>query len=133
MDDSTLKPQAYASKDKATYDYNVAYLASIILFNNLHDNSEATDTDTFGDSSDIAFTDLSIFDSSEVSNTDSMFSISSDIASTDLSIFDSPSEVSNADSIFNDSSDITSTDSSIFDSSDASSIMDSSVFIDCSI
>lgn len=81
MDDSTLKPQAYASKDKATYDDNVAYLASIILFNNLHD-------------------------SSEVSNTDSMFS---------------------------DSSDITSTDSSIFDSSDASSIIDSSVFIDCSI
>ena len=108
MYDSTLKPQAYASKDKATYDDNVAYLASIILFNNLHDNSEATDTD-------------------------SMFSISSDIASTDLSIFDS-SEVSNTDSIFSNSSDITSTDSSIFDSSsDASSIMDSSVFIDCSI
>lgn len=80
MDDSTLKPQAYASKDKATYDDNVAYLASIILFNNLHDNSEATDTDPFSDSSDI-----------------------------------------------------TSTDSSIFDSSDASSIIDSSVFIDCSI
>ena len=107
MDDSTLKPQAYASKDKATYDYNVAYLASIILFNNLHDNSEATDTDTFGDSSDIASTDLSIFDSSEVSNTDSMFSDSSDITSSDLSIFDS--------------------------SSDASSITDSSVSLDCSI
>lgn len=78
MDDSTLKPQAYASKDKAIYDDNAAYLASIILFNNLHD-------------------------SSEVSNTDSIFS------------------------------DITSTDLSIFDSSDASSIMDSSMFIDCSI
>ena len=105
MDDSTLKPQAYASKDKATYDYNVAYLASIILFY-LRDSSEATDTDPFGDSSNIASTDLANFDFSEVSNTDSIFS---------------------------DSSDITSTDSSIFDSSDASSIMDSSVFIDCSI
>ena len=68
MDDSTLKPQAYASKDKATYDDNVADLASIILFNNLHDNSEATDTDPFGVSSDITSTDLSIFDSSEVSS-----------------------------------------------------------------
>ena len=68
MDDSTLKPQAYASKDKATYDDNVAYLASIILFNNLNDNSEATDTDPFGDSSDIASTDLSIFDSSDASS-----------------------------------------------------------------
>ena len=80
MDDSTLKPQAYASKDKAIYDDNVADLASIILFY-LRDSSEATDTDTFGDSSDIASTDLSIFDSS----------------------------------------------------SDTSSIIDSSVFIDCSI
>ena len=67
MDDSTLKSQAYASKDKATYDNNVAYLASIILFY-LRDNSEATDTDPFGDSSDITSTDLSIFDSSEVSS-----------------------------------------------------------------
>ena len=106
MDDSTLKPQAYASKDKAIYDDNVADLASIILFY-LRDSSEATDTDTFGDSSDIASTDLSIFDSSEVSNIDSMFSNSSDITSSDLSIFDS--------------------------SSDVSSITDSSVFIDCSI
>lgn len=32
-----------------------------------------------------------------------------------------------------DSSEITSTDLTTFDSSDASSIMDSSVFIDCSI
>ena len=68
MDDSTLKSQAYASKDKATYDNNVAYLASIILFNNLHDNSEATDTDPFGDSSNSTSTDSSIFDSSEVSS-----------------------------------------------------------------
>ena len=106
MDDSTLKPQAYASKDKAIYDDNVAYLASIIPFY-LSDSSEATDTDSmFSISSDIASTDLSIFDSSEVSNTDP-FSNSSDIASSDLSIFDS--------------------------SSDASSITDSSVFIDCSI
>ena len=67
MDDSTLKPQAYASKDKATYDDNVADLASIILFY-LRDNSEATDTDPFGVSSDITSTDLSIFDSSEVSS-----------------------------------------------------------------
>ena len=67
MDDSTLKSQAYASKDKATYDNNVAYLASIILFY-LRDNSEATDTDPFGVSSDITSTDLSIFDSSEVSS-----------------------------------------------------------------
>ena len=67
MDDSTLKSQAYASKDKATYDDNVADLASIILFY-LRDNSEATDTDPFGVSSDITSTDLSIFDSSEVSS-----------------------------------------------------------------
>ena len=107
MDDSTLKPQAYASKDKATYDDNVDDLASIILFNNLHDNSEATDTDTFGDSSNTTSIDLANFDSSEVSNTDSIFNDSSDITSTDLSIFDS--------------------------SSDASSITDSFVFIDCSI
>ena len=106
MDDSTLKSQAYASKDKATYDDNVADLASIILFY-LRDNSEATDTDPFGDSSNTTSIDSANFDSSEVSNTYSMFSDSSDIASTDLSIFDS--------------------------SSDASSIIDSSVFIDCSI
>ena len=105
MDDSTLKPQAYASKDKATYDDNVADLASIILFY-LRDSSEATDTDPFDDSSNTTSMDLANFDFSEVSNTDSIFS---------------------------DSSDITSTDSSIFDSSDVSSIMDSSVFIDCSI
>ena len=105
MDDSTLKPQAYESKDKATYDDNVADLASIILFY-LRDSSEATDTDPFGDSSNTISIDSTNFDSSEVSNTDSIFS---------------------------DSSDITSTDSSIFDSSDASSIIDSSVFIDCSI
>ena len=104
MDDSTLNPQAYASKDKATYDDNVADLASIILFY-LRDSSEATDTDPFNNDSNVTSTDLSIFDSSEVSNTDSIFS---------------------------DSSDISSTDSSIFDSSDVSS-MDSSVFIDCSI
>ena len=62
MDDSTLKSQAYASKDKAIYDDNVADLASIILFNNLHDNSEVSNTDSI--SSDISSTDLSIFDSS---------------------------------------------------------------------
>ena len=106
MDDSTLKPQAYASKDKAIYDDNVADLASIILFY-LRDSSEATDTDPFSDSSNTTSIDLANFDSSEVSNADSIFSDSSDITSTDLSIFDS--------------------------SSDASSIIDSSVFIDCSI
>ena len=106
MDDSTLKTQAYESKDKATYDDNVADLASIILFY-LRDSSEATDTDPFSDSSNTTSIDLANFDSSEVSNADSIFSDSSDIASTDLSIFDS--------------------------SSDASSITDSSVFIDCSI
>ena len=106
MDDSTLKPQAYASKDKAIYDDNVADLASIILFY-LRDSSEATDTDTFGDSSNTTSIDLANFDSSEVSNTDSIFNDSSNTTSTDLSIFDS--------------------------SSDASSITDSSVFIDCSI
>ena len=107
MDDSTLKPQAYASKDKAINDdNNIADLASIILFY-LRDSSEATDTDTFGDSSNTTSMDLANFDSSEVSNTDSIFSDSSDITSSDLSIFDS--------------------------SSDASSITDSSVFIDCSI
>lgn len=92
MDDSTLKPQVYASKDKTIYDDNVADLASIILFY-LRDSSEATDTDPFNNDSNTTSTDSSIFDSSEVSNTDSIFS----------------------------------------DSSDASSIMDSSVFIDCSI
>ena len=107
MDDSTLKPQAYASKDKAIYDdNNIADLASIILFY-LRDSSEATDTDPFGGSSNTTSIDLANFDSSEVSNADSIFSDSSDITSTDLSIFDS--------------------------SSDASSITDSSVFIDCSI
>lgn len=103
MNDSTSKLQAYASKDKATYDDNVADLASIILFY-LRDSSEATDTDPFNNNSNATSTDLSIFDSSEVSNTDSIFSDSSNISSTDLSIFDS---------------------------SDVSS-MDSSVFIDCS-
>lgn len=107
MDDSTLKPQAYASKDKAIYDDNVADLASIILFY-LRDSSEATDTDPFGDSSNTTSTDLSIFDSSEVSNTDSIFSDSSDVTSIDDPSF-------------------------YIDSSDASSIMDSSTFIDCSI
>ena len=106
MDDSTLKPQAYASKDKTIYDDNVADLTSIILFY-LRDSSEATDTDPFGDSSNTTSIDLANFDSSEVSNTDSIFNDSSDITSTDLSIFDS--------------------------SSDTSSIIDSSVFIDCSI
>lgn len=104
MDDSTLKPQAYPSKDKTIYDDNVADLASIILFY-LRDSSEATDTDPFSDDSNTTSIDLANFDSSEVSSTDSIFS---------------------------DSSDITCTDSSIFDSSDVSS-MDSSVFIDCSI
>lgn len=98
----TLKPQAYASKDKATYVDNVADLASIILFY-LRDSSEATDTDPFGDSSNTTSTDLSIFDSSEVSNTDSIFSDSSNITCTDLSIFDS-SDVSSMDSTFIDCS-----------------------------
>lgn len=40
------------------------------------------------------------------------------------------SEVTDTDPFSNDSN-VTSTDLSIFDSSDASSIMDSSVFIDC--
>ena len=105
MDDSTLKPQAYASKDKSTYDDNVADLTSIILFY-LRDSSEATDTDPFGGSSNTTSIELANFDSSEVSNTDSIFS---------------------------DSSDVTSIDLATFDSSDASSITDSSVFIDCYI
>ena len=67
MDDSTLKPQAYASKDKDIFDDNAAVLASIILFN-LRDSSEATDTDPFGDSSDITSIDLSNFDSSDASS-----------------------------------------------------------------
>ena len=107
MDDSTLKPQAYASKDKATYDDNVADLASIILFY-LRDSSEATDTDPFGDSSNTTSIDLANFDSSEVSNTDSIFSDSSDITSIDDPSF-------------------------YIDSSDANSFTDSSVLIDCSI
>ena len=89
MDDSTLKPQAYASKDKAIYDDNVADLASIILFY-LRDSSEATDIEPFGDSSNVASTDSSIFDSSEVSNTDdpSFYLDSSDASSiTDSSVF----------------------------------------------
>ena len=81
MDDSTLKPQAYASKDKDIFDDNAAVLASIILFN-LHDSSEATDTDPFGDSS----------------NTDSIFSDSSDATSIDSSIFDSSDASSIIDS-----------------------------------
>lgn len=101
----TLKPRVNVFKGQIAYDDNVADLASIILFY-LRDSSEATDTDPFNNDSNATSTDLSIFDSSEVSNTDSIFSDSSDISSTDLSIFDS---------------------------SDASSIMDSSVFIDCSI
>lgn len=105
MDDSTLKPQVNTFKDKTIYDDNVADLASIILFY-LRDSSEATDTDPFSDDSNTTSIDLANFDSSEVSSTDSIFS---------------------------DSSDTTYTDSSIFDSSDVSSIMDSSVFIDCSI
>ena len=105
MDDSTLKPQVYTPKDKTIYDDNVADLASVILFY-LRDSSEATDTDPFGDSSNTTSMNLANFDSSEVSNTDSIFSDSSDISSTDLFTFDS---------------------------SDTSSIMDSSVFIDCSI
>ena len=69
MDDSTLKPQAYASKDKATYDDNVADLASVILFY-LRDSSEATDTDTFSDSSDVTSIDDPSFyiDSSDASS-----------------------------------------------------------------
>ena len=106
MDDSTLKPRVNASKDKTIYDDNVADLTSIILFY-LRDSSEATDTDPFSDSSNTTSIDLTNFDSSEVSNTDSIFNDSSDITSSDLSIFDS--------------------------SSDASSITDSSMFIDCSI
>ena len=80
MDDSTLKPRVNAYKGKNTYVDNATVLASMYPF---------------------------YFDSSEVSNTDSIFSDGSDITSSDLSIFDS--------------------------SSDASSITDSSVFIDCSI
>ena len=106
MDDSTLKSQAYASKDKTIFDDNAAYLASIILFN-LSDSSEATDTDPFDDSSNTTSMDLANFDSSELSNTDSIFNDSSDTASIDPSFY--------------------------IDSSDASSITDSSVFIDCSI
>lgn len=102
MDDSTLKPQAYASKDKAIYDDNVADLASIILFY-LRDSSEATDIDPFNNDSNTTSTDLSIFDSSEVSNTDSIFSDSSNVTSIDLSIFDS-SDVSSMDSTFIDCS-----------------------------
>lgn len=78
MDYSTLKPQAYPSKNKTIYDDNVTDTASIYPF--YLDSSEITDTNPF----------------SNDSNT-------------------------------------TSIDLSTFDSSDASSIMDSSVFIDCSI
>ncbi len=70
MDDSTLKPQAYPSKDKTIYDDNVADLASIILFY-LRDSSEATDTEPFNNDSNVTSTDLSIFDSSDVSSMDS--------------------------------------------------------------
>lgn len=91
-----LKPQAYTSKNKTIYNDNVVDLASMIPFY-LCDSSEATDIESFGDSSNAASTDSSIFDSSEVSNTDSIFSDSSDISSTDLSTFDS-SDVSSIDS-----------------------------------
>ncbi len=97
MDDSTLKPKVYTSKDKAIYnDDNAAVLASMIQFY-LLDSSEATDTDPFNNDSNATSTDLSIFDSSEVSNTDSIFSDSSDTTFTDSSIFDS-SDVSSMDS-----------------------------------
>ena len=57
-----------------------------------------------------------------------------DLASIILFNLSDSSEVSNTDSIFNDSSDTASIDPSFYiDSSDASSITDSSVFIDCSI
>ena len=85
MDDSTLKPQAYASKDKAIYD-NAADLASIILFY-LRDSSEATDTDPFSDDSSTSSTDLSIFDSSDITYTDSSIFDSSDVSSMDSSMF----------------------------------------------
>lgn len=56
-----------------------------------------------------------------------------DTASIDPSFYIDSSEITDTDPFSNDSN-ITSTDLSIFDSSfDASSIMDSSVFIDCSI
>lgn len=72
MDDSTLKPQVNTSKDKTIYDDNVADLASVILFY-LRDSSEATDTDTFSDSSDATSIDDPSFyiDSSDVSSMDS--------------------------------------------------------------
>lgn len=55
-----------------------------------------------------------------------------DIAFIDPSFYIDSSEITDTDPFSNDSS-VTSIDLSIFDSSDASSIIDSSVFIDCSI
>lgn len=55
-----------------------------------------------------------------------------DTAFIDPSFYLDSSEITDTDP-FNDSSNTTSIDLSIFDSSDASSIMDSSVFIDCSL
>lgn len=55
-----------------------------------------------------------------------------DIASIDPSFYIDSSEITDTDHFSNDSN-VTSTDLSIFDNSDASSIMDSSMFIDCSI
>ena len=75
----TLKPRVNVFKGQIACDDNVTDTASIYPF--YLDSSEVTDIDPFSDSSDIACTDSSIFDSS----------------------------------------------------SDVSSIIDSSVFIDCSI
>lgn len=55
-----------------------------------------------------------------------------DTAFIDSSFYLDSSEITDTDPFSNDSN-VTSTDLSIFDSSDASSIIDSSVFIDCSI
>lgn len=55
-----------------------------------------------------------------------------DTAFIDPSFYLDSSEITDTDPFSNDSN-VTSTDLSIFDSSDASSIMDSSMFIDCSI
>lgn len=55
-----------------------------------------------------------------------------DTAFIDPSFYIYSSEITDTDPFSNDSN-VTSIDLSIFDSSDASSIMDSSVFIDCSI
>lgn len=75
MDDSTLKPQVYTSKDKTVYDDNAAVLASMIPFYLLN-SYEATDIVPFSDDSNTTSTDSIFSDNSDVSSMDSFIDCS---------------------------------------------------------